>query len=132
MPLPGDLPFIGMLVAQMFRKPLLARYGSSWSINGETTLMNRLTKRWMRLAAGGRNVMLATGEEESPPAPGMHWIFASAIRASEIRICSRISIAAWAGRRGSHMPAGCRRKKACMCCCRRSHNSSPGTWRRSC
>jgi glycosyltransferase involved in cell wall biosynthesis len=84
-PLPGDLPFIGMLIAQLFRKPLLARYGSSWSINGETTLMNRLTKRWMRLAAGGRNVMLATGEEERPPAPGMHWIFASAIRASELQ-----------------------------------------------
>jgi glycosyltransferase involved in cell wall biosynthesis len=84
-PLPGDLPFIGMLMAQLYRKPLLARYGSSWAINGETTMMNRLTKRWMRLAAGGRNVMLATGEAEAPPAPGMHWIFASAIHASELR-----------------------------------------------
>jgi glycosyltransferase involved in cell wall biosynthesis len=84
-PLPGDLPFIGMLMAQAYRKPLLARYGSSWAINGETTLMNRVTKRWMRLAAGGRNVMLATGEEDAPPAPGMHWIFASALRANELR-----------------------------------------------
>jgi glycosyltransferase involved in cell wall biosynthesis len=84
-PLPGDLPFIGMVMAQAWRKPLLARYGSSWAINGETTLMNRVTKRWMRLAAGGRNVMLATGEEDAPPAPRMHWIFASALRASELR-----------------------------------------------
>lgn len=83
-PLPGDLPFIGMVIAQMFRKPLLARYGSSWPINGETTVMNRVTKRWMRLAAGGRNVMLATGEDDCPPAPGMHWIFASAFWASEL------------------------------------------------
>jgi glycosyltransferase involved in cell wall biosynthesis len=83
-PLPGDLPFIGMVIAQMFRKPLLARYGSSWPINGETTVMNRVTKRWMRLAAGGRNVMLATGEDDRPPAPGMHWIFASAFWASEL------------------------------------------------
>src|SRR5689334_7005392 len=83
-PLPGDLPFLGMLVAQWFRKPLLARYGSSWTINSETTVMNRVTKRWMRLAAGGRNVMLATGEAETPPAPGIHWIFASAIRAREL------------------------------------------------
>jgi glycosyltransferase involved in cell wall biosynthesis len=83
-PLPGDLPFIGMVIAQMFRKPLLARYGSSWPINGETTVMNRVTKRWMRLAAGGRNVMLATGEDDNPPAPGMHWIFASALWASEL------------------------------------------------
>jgi hypothetical protein len=83
-PLPGDLPFIGMLTAQLLRKPLLARYGSSWSINGETTMMNRVTKRWMRLAAGGRNVMLATGEADEPPAPRMHWIFASALRASDL------------------------------------------------
>jgi glycosyltransferase involved in cell wall biosynthesis len=83
-PLPGDLPFIGMLLAQLFRKPLLARYGSSWAINSETTMMNRITKRWMRFAAGGRNVMLATGDAETPPAPGMHWIFASALHASEL------------------------------------------------
>jgi glycosyltransferase involved in cell wall biosynthesis len=90
-PLPGDLPFIGMVIAQMFRKPLLARYGSSWPINGETTVMNRVTKRWMRLAAGGRNVMLATGEDDAPPAPGMHWIFASAFWASELStLCPRL------------------------------------------
>jgi glycosyltransferase involved in cell wall biosynthesis len=90
-PLPGDLPFIGMLIAQMLRKPLLARYGSSWPINAETTVMNRVTKRWMRLAAGGRNVMLATGEDDRPPAPGMHWIFASAFWASELgALCPRL------------------------------------------
>jgi glycosyltransferase involved in cell wall biosynthesis len=90
-PLPGDLPFIGMVIAQALRKPLLARYGSSWAVNAETTVMNRLTKRWMRMAAGGRNVMLATGHGEEPPARGMHWIFASAIWASELRtFCPRV------------------------------------------
>jgi glycosyltransferase involved in cell wall biosynthesis len=90
-PLPGDLPFIGMVIAQMLRKPLLARYGSSWPINGETTVMNRVTKRWMRLAAGGRNVMLATGEDDRPPAPRMHWIFASALWAAEVEaLCPRL------------------------------------------
>lgn len=84
-PLPGDLPFLGMLIAQALRKPLLARYGSSWAVNGETTLMNRVIKRWMRLAAGGRNVMVATGHDELPPAPRMHWIFASALWAEELR-----------------------------------------------
>lgn len=84
-PLPGDLPFIGMVIAQALRKPLLARYGSSWAVNAETTMMNRLTKGWMRMAAGGRNVMLATGHGDGPPAPRMHWIFASAIWASELR-----------------------------------------------
>jgi glycosyltransferase involved in cell wall biosynthesis len=50
-----------------------------------------VTKRWMRLAAGGRNVMLATGEDDRPPAPGMHWIFASAFWASELgTLCPRL------------------------------------------
>jgi glycosyltransferase involved in cell wall biosynthesis len=90
-PLPGDLPFIGMVIAQMLRKPLLARYGSSWPINAETTVMNRVTKRWMSLAAGGRNVMLATGEDDRPPAPRMHWIFASALWATELdTLCPRL------------------------------------------
>jgi glycosyltransferase involved in cell wall biosynthesis len=83
-PLPGDLPLIGMMVAHAFRKPLLARYGSSWSVNNETTTMNRVTKQWMRMAAGGRNVMVATGEGNLPPAAGMHWLFASAVSASEL------------------------------------------------
>jgi glycosyltransferase involved in cell wall biosynthesis len=86
-PLPGDLPLIGMAIAQAFRKPLLARYGSSWAVNAQTTLMNRVTKRWMRLSAGGRNVMVATGDGERPPAPGMHWIFASALSSGELRDC---------------------------------------------
>jgi hypothetical protein len=89
-PLPGDLPFIGMMLAQAYRKPLLARYGSSWSVNSETTMMNRLTKRWMRLTAGGRNVMVATGQDDEPPAPGMHWLFASAMwscELNELRAC---------------------------------------------
>ena len=83
-PLPGDLPFIGMLIANAFHKPLLARYGSSWSVNGETTAMNRLTKGWMRLAAGGRNVMVATGDGDQPPAEHMHWLFASAVSRREL------------------------------------------------
>jgi glycosyltransferase involved in cell wall biosynthesis len=83
-PLPGDLPFIGMVLAQAYRKPLLARYGSSWTVNSETTLMNRLTKRWMRLTAGGRNVMVATGQDDEPPARGMHWLFASAMWSREL------------------------------------------------
>jgi len=38
----------------------------------------------MRVFAGGRNVMLATGEYPSPPAPRVHWIFVSAISRSEL------------------------------------------------
>ena len=91
-PLPGDLPFIGMVLAQLLHKPLLARYGSSWPVNRETTAMNRVTKRWMQLAAGGRNVMVATGDGTAPPAPGVHWLFASAVSGDEIaRLSTTVS-----------------------------------------
>jgi glycosyltransferase involved in cell wall biosynthesis len=38
----------------------------------------------MRAFAGGRNVMLATGEAEQPPAPGIHWIFATGLSEKEL------------------------------------------------
>jgi glycosyltransferase involved in cell wall biosynthesis len=84
-PLPGDLPFLAMLIAQVWRKPLLARYGSSWTVNGQTTVMNRVTKLWMRMTAGGRNVMIATGDDGQPPSPGMHWLFSTALTARELQ-----------------------------------------------
>ena len=115
-PLPGDLPFIGMVLAQAYRKPLLARYGSSWTVNSETTMMNRLTKRWMRLTAGGRNVMVATGQDDEPPAPGMHWLFASAMwsrELDELRGCLDRPLVASAAR--SSTPAASRPRRACRC-----------------
>jgi glycosyltransferase involved in cell wall biosynthesis len=83
-PLPGDLALLGFAVAFALRKPLIARYGGSWPDNPQTTLTGRLTKAWMRRAAGGRNVMLATGDGGSPPAPGMSWIFATALSEREL------------------------------------------------
>lgn len=84
-PVPGDIAFLGMLVALTLRKPLIARYGGSWVVNSQTTVMNRITKAILRRFAGGRNVMLATGEGESPPAPNMHWIFVSALSQPELQ-----------------------------------------------
>jgi glycosyltransferase involved in cell wall biosynthesis len=84
-PLPGDLPFLGLLTALLLRRKLLARYGSSWSRTRQTTLMNRVTQFCMRRFAGGRNVMLATGDGDEPPAPGMDWVFATALSADELR-----------------------------------------------
>jgi glycosyltransferase involved in cell wall biosynthesis len=83
-PLPGDLPFLGMLVALALRKRLIARYGGSWTPTSQTTFMNRVTRACMRLFAGGRNVMFATGEEEVSPAPEIDWIFATALSHGEI------------------------------------------------
>lgn len=84
-PVPGDIPLLGMLVAIVLHKPLIARYGSSWVETDQTTNMNRVTKAIMRCFAGGRNIMLATGEGESVPAPNMHWVFVSSISRTELR-----------------------------------------------
>lgn len=83
-PLPGDIPFIGMLLALLFRKRLIVRYGSSWVPTAQSTALTNLTKYMMRRFAGGRNVMLATGDALVPPAPGVSWIFSTAITAPEL------------------------------------------------
>lgn len=83
-PLPGDLPLLALLVACALRKPLVARYGGSWAPNSQTTLMNRFTRQCMRLLAKGRNVMLAAGEGDAPPAPGMHWLFSTALTDADL------------------------------------------------
>jgi glycosyltransferase involved in cell wall biosynthesis len=84
-PPPGDIPLLGMLVAVALRKRLIVRYCGSWVKTGQTTLMNRVTRGLMRAFAGGRNVMLATGEAEAPPAPGVNWIFATGVSERELR-----------------------------------------------
>ena len=83
-PLPGDIPFLGMLVALVLRKRLLVRYCGSWFPTRQTTLMNRVTRGMMRIFAGGRNVMLATGDYPQPPAKNIHWIFVSVISHAEL------------------------------------------------
>src|SRR6185437_5107871 len=47
-PLPGDVPLLGMWVALAMRKRVLARYGGSWIANSQSTFMNRVTKAFMR------------------------------------------------------------------------------------
>jgi glycosyltransferase involved in cell wall biosynthesis len=83
-PLPGDIPLLGMLVALVLRKRLIARYGGSWVNTSQATLVGRITKACMRRFAGARNIMIATGEGEDPPAPGMHWLFATALSEKEV------------------------------------------------
>lgn len=83
-PPPGDLQFLGMLAAFWLKKPLIVRYCGSWHPTAQTTAMNRVTRWLMRTFAGGRNVMLATGGGDSPPAPGVSWIFASALSEAEL------------------------------------------------
>jgi glycosyltransferase involved in cell wall biosynthesis len=83
-PIPGDLPLLGLVAAGLLRKPVIARYGSSWEATTETTLMNRLTKAVMRRMAGGRNVMIVTGGGTGSPSAHMHWLFATAVSRAEV------------------------------------------------
>jgi len=82
---PSDIGLLGILIALLMRKRLIVRYSGSWVPTGQTTMANRITRGLMRAFAGGRNVMLATGEGEEPPAPGISWLFSTAISEREVR-----------------------------------------------
>ena len=83
-PVPGDLPYLGLLLAVARRRRVFALYNGSWEPNSETTFMNRVTRQTMRLLARGRNVMLAVGDGTAPPAPGMDWLFATSLTTEEL------------------------------------------------
>lgn len=84
-PLPGDISILGYFMAILMRKRLIARYGSSWEDNNQTTWMNKLVKKSMGWFAGGTNVMIATGRGDIPPAPGVYWLHATALSNQEIQ-----------------------------------------------
>ena len=84
-PPPGDIPLIGMIVALAMRKRQIIRYCGSWTVTRQTTLTNRFTRALIRIFAGGRNVMLATGDGDEPPGRGISWIFSTALSAAELR-----------------------------------------------
>lgn len=83
-PVPGDLPYIGLVLSVLYGKRVFALYNGSWVRNSETTIMNRITRQTLRMLARGRNVMLAVGDGDTPPAPGMGWLFATSLTAAEI------------------------------------------------
>jgi glycosyltransferase involved in cell wall biosynthesis len=83
-PVPGDLPYLGLVLSVLYGKHVFALYNGSWVRNSETTVMNRITRQTLRVLARGRNVMLAVGDGDAPPAPGMGWLFATSLTAAEI------------------------------------------------
>jgi len=85
LPLPGDLPLLGLALGALCRKRMLVRYGGSWFPTSQSTFMNRVTRTCMRGLRGRRHVMFATGAGDLPPARGIEWLFATAISETEVR-----------------------------------------------
>lgn len=93
-PVPGDIGFIGILIALLQRKPLFVRHCGTW---GEPVTLSDKVLLWLlERIAGGRNVVLATGGADLPPSTKnrhIHWIFATSLTEQEM---SDVSVArAW-------------------------------------
>jgi glycosyltransferase involved in cell wall biosynthesis len=105
-PLPGDIPFLGLLVALMSRKRMISYWVASWAQTARTRYTDRVVLRILRRFAGGRNVALVVGVGPEPPASRMNWLFATALSQSEIdrttavltRGLSKPPVAVFAGR----------------------------------
>lgn len=84
-PVPGDIGFIGLLLALFQRKPLFVRHCGTW---GEpATVSDRILLWLLEKFAGGRNVVLATGGTDEPPSPknpNIHWIFSTTLNHAEL------------------------------------------------
>ncbi len=83
-PVPGDLPYLGLMLAIARKKPLFALYNGSWTVNSQTTVMNRITRQTMRRLARNGGVMMAVGDAPTPPSPGMEWLFATSLSQEEV------------------------------------------------
>ena len=84
-PIPGDIGSVGIVLAEVWRRPLLVRYCGNWLV--ERTRAERLWHTYMRRRGGGRRVMLATGGQPEPPAPtnpSVTWIFSASLRSDEL------------------------------------------------
>jgi glycosyltransferase involved in cell wall biosynthesis len=88
-PIPGDIGTIGMLLAFLLRKPLFVRHCGNWFV--QVTTAEKFWKWFMEKSAGGRNVMLTTGGDSSPPSAvnnNIEWIFSTSLSAHELMKCS--------------------------------------------
>ena len=84
-PIPSDIGTLGMLLAKIKNKPLFVRHCGNWMVRKTTA-----EKFWfwfMERYAGGKNLMLATGMQDSPPSEknqNIKWIFSSSLTIAEI------------------------------------------------
>ncbi len=85
----GDVGTIGIFVALAQRRPLFVRYCGIW---GEYRTLAQRFWHWLLIKiAGGRNVVLATGGDNTRPSsknPSIQWIFSTSMRHAEITTLS--------------------------------------------
>ena len=84
-PIPGDVGTMGIVLAHLFRRPLLVRHCGNWT--QPRTKAERIWRWYMERFAGGRRVMLATGGSDQPPSlrnPAVRWIFSTSLTTDEL------------------------------------------------
>lgn len=82
--LPSPVGLLGLLLALVLRKPLLARPMNNWS---EPRLLWRLERALLERVAGGRNVVFATGDSTEPPSrrnSAIRWIYSTTVSEGEL------------------------------------------------
>lgn len=85
-PVPGDVGFIGLLLALIQRKRLFIRHCGTW---GEPITLADKILLWLleKIADERRVIVFATGGAEAPPSrknPHIRWIFATTLTQREI------------------------------------------------
>jgi hypothetical protein len=81
--IPSPIGFLGLILALIFRKPLLTRQLNRWS---EPRWLWRMERSILERIAGGRNVVFATGDSDKPPSirnPSIRWLFITMLPESE-------------------------------------------------
>jgi len=82
----GDIGVLGMFLAFAMRKRLFVRHSNNWF--QQKTFMERFERWFLERIAGGRNVVLATGESDERPSsrnPNIGWIFATSLTERELQ-----------------------------------------------
>ena len=85
-PVPGDIGFLGLILALIQKKPLLIRHCGTWG--NRTTTADKLLLFLLEKIASGKNVVFATGggkEQPSQKNPSISWIFSTTLYDSEIK-----------------------------------------------
>jgi hypothetical protein len=82
--IPSPIGFLGLVLALVFRKPLLTRQLNGW---GERRVLWRLQRACLERIAGGRNVVFATGASKARPSshnPAIRWILSTTLSEQDV------------------------------------------------